>query len=373
MKKFDFSAYKGSMQYFSLFDVLIKENTKNKEYYLIDHDIPPSSYRRCRISEQKTGVIIINKLAKLKKLTLTNDSEIDELEKFTEKVYYNITYKIYKTHEQDIEYLNKLIEKRSILFPVAKLLLLFLKSSVYKTASNVVEENIDEYRNVKKYKAFFVDDLQEIYELLTIFFEGNNRENIYLKNYNNSIAYTILSSQAYTKEDFVACLYFANKAKEISEKEGNIRRILYLNGNIMSSLLYVGNYEECYELAYRQLLILESLEIDGQEKKLAYKFLTVSAFGKKDFEKVIELLEGQDSLDLTRLTCLLVSYYFTNKKVYDELYKNGLNYDNMNSDKIKYLKSLNAFLKNPDRKHWLSLVNPLVMKALPKILKKMQK
>ena len=97
MKKFDFSEYKNSKIYFQMFDVLIREKVPNRDHFLIDNDIPASSYRRCRTIEQNVGRDIINKLANLLNLKTNTDEEIDQLEKFANKVYYQMTYKIYKS------------------------------------------------------------------------------------------------------------------------------------------------------------------------------------------------------------------------------------------------------------------------------------
>lgn len=371
MKKFDFTIYKSTRQYFLMYDVLIKEKVPNRDNFLIDNDIPPSSYRRCKASEQHGGREIVDKLAKVLYLTTTTDEEIDEIEKFASKVYYQMTYKIFKSYKEDIEYIKGLLEKNHIMFPVLELLLLFLYMNDNRTVKDVIDDYTELFNKVKKYKVFLSDELMEIYELTYIYFKGANKEEIYLKTYTNAITYTILSAQAYNRGDYVACLYFSNRAKEISEKEGNIRRILHLNYNIMTSLLYVGNYEECYELASRQILILESLDINDHTMQLAQKVLLVASIGCQKYEKIIELIDDNSKLNLTELTCLIISYFFIDRKGYELIYKERLKRYPIDSNMQKYLNALSAFLKRPDKKYLEKLNHPEIMAPMKKIFKKM--
>ena len=64
MKKFDLSIYKYSKPYFDLFDVYFKENSIKKEFFLLDNDITPSTYRQCRKEESNSGPKIVKSLSK---------------------------------------------------------------------------------------------------------------------------------------------------------------------------------------------------------------------------------------------------------------------------------------------------------------------
>lgn len=44
MKHIDLSCYKKSMPFFNLFDIYFKEQKINKEYFLLDNNITPSTY-----------------------------------------------------------------------------------------------------------------------------------------------------------------------------------------------------------------------------------------------------------------------------------------------------------------------------------------
>ena len=139
----------------------------------------------------------------------------------------------------------------------------------------------------------------------------------------------------------------------------------------MTSLLYVGNYEECYELASRQILILESLDINDHTMKLAKKGLLVASIGCEKYEKVLELLQIKDELNLTEITCLMIAYYNTNRKEYESYFKYGINYDKSEKVFLKYINTLNNFIKKPNKKYLEILENSEIMAPMKKIFKKM--
>ena len=55
MKKIHLDIYKETRQYLYLFDVLMKDEIINKDYFLADLGINPGSYRRAKVTEQKIG------------------------------------------------------------------------------------------------------------------------------------------------------------------------------------------------------------------------------------------------------------------------------------------------------------------------------
>ncbi|MEI3528108.1 MAG: hypothetical protein V8R15_09090 [Bacilli bacterium] len=79
-----------------------------------------------------------------------NDSMIDELENFYNKIYYNMYYKIYYnmyykifyTYEEDLEYISNL--EKYLIFPIIKLLKLFLQinAPTYKSDTLKNKKNL---------------------------------------------------------------------------------------------------------------------------------------------------------------------------------------------------------------------------------------
>ena len=82
MKRFDLSEYRGTKQYFLLFDILIKDEVYNKDDFLNSIGIAPNTYRRCRANEQKKGKELIEILANHFNLKVPTSKDIDELEDF---------------------------------------------------------------------------------------------------------------------------------------------------------------------------------------------------------------------------------------------------------------------------------------------------
>lgn len=125
MKKFDLTLYKESRQYFYLFDVYLKNLAINKDPFLEELGITPSSYRRARMSEQKVGVQIVEQLSKHFGFIVPKSEFINDMSKFTNKIFFNMEYKVYDAYEEDIEYLNKIEKDNYLLFPIINLLKLF--------------------------------------------------------------------------------------------------------------------------------------------------------------------------------------------------------------------------------------------------------
>ena len=88
MKKFHLDIYKETRQYLYLYDVLMKDEIINKDYFLADLGIKPGSYRRAKVTEQKIGKEIVEILARKFELSLVNTEEVDELEELANNVFY---------------------------------------------------------------------------------------------------------------------------------------------------------------------------------------------------------------------------------------------------------------------------------------------
>lgn len=371
MRQFNFELYKGSKQYLLFFDALFKDRSMNKEYYLLDNDITPSSYRRARTTEQKVGMDIVAKIAKGFDFKVPSNELVDELEKLATKIYHYMNYKIYKTYDSDLEYLNNLLRENYLINPIVELLILFLNMNSTKSIRIVIDENLELYEKIKKYKTFYNDDLLLIYELLNVFFEAESDEAIRMKKYDNAMAYFILASQASINKRYIECLYYAYMSNEMCEKEGNIKRSIYLNETIMSSLLHIGSYEECFDLSQKHRLILEALDMGGYDMKVLDKFQVVAALGMKKYKYVIELLNNKKSATMTEVVCLIVSKYYTNKKEYEQYLSEGLNYDSFNKKTLESLEILKKFLTKKDKKLLIELENAKIMMPVLNILRKL--
>ena len=93
-----------------------------------------------------------------------------------------------------------------------------------KSITKVVEENELLFENVKKYIAFLDYALADFYKLVYLSFEKIISEDNRIKNYNNGLAYFILSSRSYINKRYIETLFFASKSKEMFFADGNINR-----------------------------------------------------------------------------------------------------------------------------------------------------
>mgnify|MGYP003317243159 CR=1 FL=1 len=99
--------------------------------------------------------------------------------------------------------------------------------------------------------------------------------------------------------------------------------------------------------------------------------MTTSQLCLEKYSKVIEILDLNPQMNLTELTCLIISHFFINKKEFDRIYKERLNKYPVDDITLKYLNTLSLFLKKPDKKYLTKLETNLIMAPMQKIFKKM--
>ena len=375
MKKFDFSIYKDSKPYFDLFDVYFKENNIKKEFFLLDNDITPSTYRQCRKTESKSGPGIIKSLSK--KFTFKNSSKelIDKIEELANNIYFDMYYKNYKQYDNYLKEIDKLLSEKYNVFPILELLKIFLNLSSNSSISAIKKENELLFNRIKIYEKFLNYGLEELYELVYLSFERDIPEDCWIKNYNNASAYFILASRSYMNRRYIETLFFASKCKEMLYQDGNINRILHLNDTIMSSLIHVGNYDECYIFSFKQLKTLESF--DGYHEFLidnSKKFLALSTLGLGNYDKIIKKYEKADNLLLTEILCTLIALYekgVTDKDLtrYNSYYDH-LEVEQLDLDYSTIIVLLDQFLKTKKKSMLNTFLNYEIFRHFKKILEK---
>ena len=368
MSYLDFSIYNGTKQYFKLYDVYIKTSGNNKEDLYYKLCINNSSYRRARETEQRVGKEIIHKLSKFFSFKVPKEATIKELQNVANRIYDNLYFKIYDTYEEDLEYINNLLNHKSLLFPILNLLKLFMLVNNKSPRLSITEDK-ELYNNVAMYWKFFTPELNEILEILGLFFEDNVHDE-WSHNYNNAMAYQILASKYYVQKKYPEAILFATKSKEMLIADSNFMRYFTNNRTLMNCLLFVGNYEECNIIAAKQLLAVKALNYSEYEKEIAEDFLYVSLLGLMKYEYIIEKLKDQDDFYLNRLTCLLVSLYATNKSSLNQYIKENINYDELDDYYCEYIKGLIYYLNHKDKKLLGKLEKYDVIGSIFEILKK---
>ena len=89
MLKISLEEYKTSSQYLYLFDALIKAKiVLNRDAFLESLKINPSTYRRTKESEGKSGIKIVNKLACYFGLSTVKNDFITSFEKLVNNIIF---------------------------------------------------------------------------------------------------------------------------------------------------------------------------------------------------------------------------------------------------------------------------------------------
>ena len=350
MNKISLSDYKGSMIYFHFFDTYIKLFEKGKEVIFNELYINNSSYRRCREKEQGVGPEIISKLAKYYNLRELNVDEIDSYEIYLNDLYSKIYYKDNKNYEEDLNKLEQIINEKNILFPLFQLMRLLMLLNSKKSVDQVYEENLEEYLYMKKFTFFFKGELKTIFNIVSLFFEKGTENCEWNYDFKNALAYQILASKCYKDQKYVEAVFFATKSNEILLNDYNYKRIITVNNVVMRSLLYIGNYEQCLDVATKQLKSLEALGLNDFDVRAAQSSLSIALLGLERYEEVVYSILNQEKMDLSDITCLLIAKYMIDKVEYKKYFSEFISENNFNDNIMKYLNLLSYYFTHRDKK-----------------------
>ena len=370
MRQISLQIYKESKQYLGLLEIIIKNQCMNKDEFLLSHKISPTSFRRARSSEQKVGVEIISKLAKIFDYRIYTEEEIDQIELLVNQIYNEAYFKIYDNFDFFYEKIEFELNNKSILFPILNLFKLFLLLNEHKQRKDTLKENQGLFNELQKYESFFNQDIREIYEIVKILFLKDIPDEYMQKEYQNGLIYYSLASKFNFNKDYIASLYFADKARRIFLQEDNFLRIYFLNLIFMHNYNSVGNYKKSYELASNQLLSMRSLGLSSFIQSTTELHLIIAHLGLKNYEKVIELLFNKETYQSTEIYSLLIAEFMIDKKKYQELYTSTLR-ENENREEDSYIiRTLNSFLLKKDKNNLMKLEKSNMREMLVKILKK---
>lgn len=82
-------------------------------------------------------------------------------------------------------------------------------------------------------------------------------------------------------------VFFATKSNEILVYDYYYKRIITVNNVVMRSLLYIGNYKQCLEVATKQLRSLEALGLNEFDMKAVQSSVNLSLLGLEQYAKAV--------------------------------------------------------------------------------------
>lgn len=171
MIKIDLKAYKENKQYLILFDILIKNVAKNKDIFLEDLDITPSSYRRAKVSEQTIGEHIVNKLSTFFNYKTITKEEVEKYELFINKIYTEYYYSLNSNTLYILGKLDELINENNLFYPIFLLFKLLFNLISNNNQTIINNENEYLYEQVIKYKPFYNEDLLDVLVHVEVLFD----------------------------------------------------------------------------------------------------------------------------------------------------------------------------------------------------------
>ncbi len=308
IKAIDLSIYADSRRYFRFFDVEIKRHKLTKEPFLRKIGINPSSYRRARTREEKIGISLLGQLSRHFNYRLINKSLIEEIENLSNDLFYDIVYKRYHDIDSYIKVLDKHLEQNYIIFPVLKLLKLYLLANNNWNNRKTMDSYLDLFNEVTLYYNFYNEDLLKIYNILKLFFSKSIPLESRSINYNDyGLSYYILASKYYETQRYIESLYYAKLAKEIFVKTENLKRLAYINITLICNYFALENYDKCYELAFNQYNSLKKIEEFNYETSISLRYYLLTLLYYKEFNKIISIMES-NTIYKYRLTEIVINF-----------------------------------------------------------------
>ncbi len=347
MIKIDLEKYKYNKQYLLLFDILIKQNHQNKDIFLEDINITPSSYRRIKTSEQNLGENIINTLCGYFNISFISKSEIEKTQLFLNKIYYDYYYDVNDNCSYIVGKLNDLIEEKNLLYPLFILFkLLFLFTNNLGTSINNEKEFL--YQEVLTYKSYYTEELIEIFKHIEILHDKDLNNKTNLLNSQNGLLYSSISIKLMNEEKYTESLYYATIAKQIFQNDENYKRIAYINFIIMTCYCNLRNYDKYYDLAYNQYFSMQTFEYNEIKEK-AYKHYAISMIALEKYYELDYFYKNNNITTLTEVICLLITKFHLDYDLYNDYYiqvSQVLKDDN----RVEILNIINQYLKTKNKK-----------------------
>lgn len=369
MIKLNLDEYKHSSQYMYLFDAIIKEKIIiNKDAFLISQEIAPTSYRRARNSEQKVGEEILKNLSKYFGLRLVDESFIVKLEKLTNNIFFDVNYKVFEKYDKHLNLIEDLLSKNLIVYPILKLLRLFLRIFSNGNIAKLKEENKEEFLQIQKYYNFFNDSLREIYDLLILVYSNSFTKEMLAKKYSNGISYSIIAVNYRRQKEYYKSLYFAQKAKDIFIDENNYKRAIYMNYTILNDLASTLNFDDYYDLAHNQYLVVRAFNTSEVDKINCQKHMVCACIAKQKYDEVFDLLEDRQKMTLTELSCYVIAGYNTFGKNFKKWYTENISQSISIKEFKDLIEKLVDYLNEPEKRKLQVFYNTEMMESLIDIL-----
>lgn len=370
MNKIKLDEYKQNKQYLFLFDILIKEVASNRDFFLEELDIAPSSYRRAKMNEHNISKQYKYKLSNYFGYKIIKENEIEKYQIFLNEIYNNFYYKIDSKFTYLIGKLEECISEKNLFQPIFMLFKLLLTSSKDNSYSIIRNESLYLLEEVKKYSLFFNNEMNEILDYIELLFE----ENIDNKNYNlndkSALFYSALASKYCDRNESLISLFYASKAKEKYFLDANYKRLANLEFTIMSCYCNMKNYDKYYELAYKQFFNFKNLNNSINEYNLSKIHLVIAMLSLNKYKDILYMFNDIKDMSFSEIVCVLIAQYKVNKKEYYVLF-NNLIQNARNNIQINDLEIINTYIENKDKKCLKKLSENSVLNILVKLLKEL--
>ena len=306
----------------------VKITNKSKYDLLTELEVSATSLRRCMQEDYSVSESIFEALIKhfnIKELCI---DDIKELEALFENIFIDYFYK--NDLGKYLEQLNEYISKNTIINPLLYEFKLLVETSNYVGFSKMAEFE-PEFKNIAKYKDFYVDDFKELFQLIDTVFCEKVDVNINLKGSKiPGVFYHILSSNMYKNNEFGLGILYGYRAIDYLARDINYTRISSVYLTICACLNAIGSYEESNDIGNRLVSYFLHNDPSNPRYRGIKNHLAISYLGLHQDLKAIDIINSIETKSIKEYLILMVAYYNTDKEKYLEIIKT-------NDEKIRIL------------------------------------
>lgn len=131
----------------------------------------------------------------------------------------------------------------------------------------------------------------------------------------------------------------------------------------------MNRFEECFELAFNQMLMLESFAFQKSETKRTMKYLLPAAIGIGKYEFVVKTLKDLDTMSQVEIVCYMISLSQLSFKDYDSFYQENFKSQQSNDIVASILKNTNNYILSPNKDNLQKLDEFSSLKYIVHVLK----
>lgn len=350
MKMLNLSDFNTSLYVIKFFDCKIKDNKEIKKVNVFkEANISYATYSRVINGQSDCGDTIAFKLLKKFGYKKISDGALITIAEKINKIYHKIYFKFVGNYEDEIEWLNRLINRKNTLEPILKLFKLLIYATI-TMPKNLKKEYSNLFLEIKPYENLFINDFKDLFHLVKIIFTNEINFDDLKSDYENELLLQTFSTKMLESGNIISSLYYAEKAANRFWDNSNLKRYSLIICNMMSCHNKLGEYKKSIQYGNKLLGTFESFKYNDVEYDLCTLHILISYLNLECYDEAISLLSEFKEFNMNDICCYMIAssrlgktdYVFLNSKIQsnkDEKSELISMLNNLDDDKIVILRT----------------------------------